>query len=160
MSGNRNIRFLYGGLVRARAQGFAIVSAIFLLVVLSALAAFIVQVSTQQQLGHAADIQGVRAYQAARAGIEWGLHNHLRNSACAASSSFALGGNLAGFTVTVQCLPAGVATTNDENGTALVIRRIVATACNQPTGAAPGACPNVTPGANYVEREIAVVAGR
>ena len=137
--------------------GFALVSAIFLLVVLSALAAFIVQVSTQQQVGSSADILGVRAYQAARAGADWGLHNHLRNSACAATNSFALGGNLAGFTVTVQCQGA---TSNDENGTALVLRRIVATACNQPSGAAPGVCPNPAPGANYIEREVAVVAGR
>ncbi|MEI7613218.1 MAG: pilus assembly PilX N-terminal domain-containing protein [Betaproteobacteria bacterium] len=139
------------------AGGFAIVSAIFLLVILSALAAFIVQISTQQQMGATADIQGVRAYQAARAGVEWGAFNHIRNSACAATSSFTLGGNLTGFTVTVQCQGA---VSNDENGTALVIRRVVATACNQPSGAAPGVCPNPAPGANYIEREIAVVAGR
>ncbi len=148
----------FGGV--RRAGGFAIVSAIFVLVVLALMAAFIVHVSTHQQVGHSADLRGVRAYQAARAGVEWGLHNHLRNLACAASSSFAPGGNLAEFTVTVTCLPAGVATTNDENGTPLVIRRIVATACNQPVGAAPGVCPNPAPGDNYIEREVAVVAGR
>lgn len=146
-----------GSRLRARAGGFAIVSAIFLLVILAALAAFIVQISTQQQIGAAADIQGVRAYQAARSGVEWGVYDHLRNSACAASSSFALGGNLTGFTVTVQCQGAG---SNDENGTAVVTRRIVATACNQPAGGAPGSCPNPVPGANYVEREVAVVAAR
>lgn len=143
-----------------RQRGFAIVSAIFLLVVLGLMAAFIMHVSTHQQAGHVADLRGVRAYQAARVGVEWGLHNHLRNSACAATNSFAPGGNLAEFTVTVTCLPAGVATTNDENGTALVVRRIVATACNQPAGGAPGACPNPAPGDNYIERELAVVAGR
>lgn len=135
--------------------GFALVSAIFLLVVLSALAAFIVQISTKQQVGASADIQGVRAYQAARAGIEFGLFYHLRNSACVASASSPLSGNLAGFSVTLQCQGS---VTNDENGTSLVIRRFVATACNQPTSA--GECPNPTPGANYIEREIAVVAGR
>lgn len=142
----------------ARDKGFALVSAIFLLVVLAAMALFIVQISTQQQVGSSADIQGVRAYQAARAGAEWGLHNHLRNLSCVASSSFTPGGSLSGFTVTVQCLPSGVATTNKENGTDLVVRRIVATACNQPTAA--GVCPNSAPGANYIEREVAVVAGR
>ena len=138
-------------LAHARRQdGFAIVSAIFLLVVLGLMAAFIMHVSTHQQVGHAADLRGVRAYQAARVGVEWGLHNHLRNSACVATNSFAPGGNLAEFTVTVQCLPAGVATTNDEDGTLLVVRRIVATACNQPVGAAPGACPNPAPLDNYI----------
>lgn len=138
--------------------GFALVSAIFLLVVLAGLAAFVVRISTQQQIGASADIQGVRAYQAARAGAEWGLYDHLRNLVvCPANSSFALGGNLVGFTVTVRCEGA---LSNDENGTTLVFRRIVATACNQPTGVVPGTCPNPTPGANYVEREVAVVAGR
>ena len=140
-------------------RGFAIASAIFLLVVLSLMAAFIVNVTTHQQSGHMADLRGTRAYQAARAGIEWGLYNHLRNNLCVASSSFSPSGNLAEFTVTVECLPAGAAATN-ENGAALTVRRIVATACNQPTGAAPGVCPPAAPGNNYVERQLAVVAGR
>lgn len=157
MSRRSNSVRLQGSSGQKRERGFALVSAIFLLVILSALAAFIVNISTQQQIGSTADIQGVRAYQAARAGIEWGAHNHLRNAACAAASSFALGGNLAGFTVTVQCQGA---LSNNEDGTDLVIRRIVATACNQPAGVAPGVCPNPAPGANYIEREIAVVAAR
>lgn len=136
-----------------RQHGFAIVSAIFLLVVLGLMAAFIMHVSTHQQAGHVADLRGVRAYQAARVGVEWGLHNHLRNAACAAPSTFAPGGNLAEFTVTVTCVSA----INDENGTPLTMARIVATACNLP-GA--GGCPNPAPPDNYIERELAVVAGR
>lgn len=148
-----------------RQSGFAIISAIFILVVLAAMAAFIVHVSTHQSAGHVADVQGIRAYQAARTGIEWGLYNHLRPpQTCAAASSFALGGNLAGFTVTVRCTPSDEVTNNNEAGTSpagtqLFVRRIVATACNQPAGA-PATCPNLAPGANYVERELAVVAGR
>ena len=57
-----------------RMQGFAIVTAIFILVVLAALGAFIVSISTNQQTSAALDIQGVRAYQAARAGVEWGVY--------------------------------------------------------------------------------------
>lgn len=141
-----------------RPGGFALVSAIFLLVVLSALAAFMVQISTQQQVGSAADIQGARAYQAARAGAEWGLHNLLRNAGCQARESFALDG----FTVTVQCQGAGTNSEDDGSGApqTLTFRRIVATACNQPSAAAPGGCPNTAPAANYIEREVAVVAGK
>jgi MSHA biogenesis protein MshP len=58
---------------KRRAGGFAIVSAIFILVVLAALAGFIVSVTTTQNLTFAQDIQGSRAYQAARAGTEWEL---------------------------------------------------------------------------------------
>lgn len=62
-----------------RQRGFTIVSAIFILVVLAALGAFIVNVSTNQQIGSALDVQGVRAYQAARAGIEWGIYKVTRD---------------------------------------------------------------------------------
>ena len=55
-------------------RGFTIVSAIFILVVLAALGAFVVTVSTNQQIGSALDVQGTQAYQAARSGIEWGLY--------------------------------------------------------------------------------------
>ena len=139
------------------ADGFALPSAIFLLVVLAALAAFIVHLSAQQQAGHVADVRGLRAYQAARSGIEWGLFRLLRESACDASTSFNPDGGLGEFTVTVTCSPAGMGAANDEAGTGVVVRQIVATACNQPGG---GACPNAAPGDNYVERQLSVVAGR
>ena len=77
-----------------RSRGFALVSAIFLLVVLAALGAFIAVVSTTQQIGSALDLQGAKAYQAARAGIEWGSYqvwalNPARNTgACPAATSF------------------------------------------------------------------------
>jgi len=149
---------LRNSLLRGSARGFALPSAIFLIVILAALAGFIASVSVHQQSGHIADIKGVRAYQAARAGVEWGVFNLLRNNACVTGTTFNPGGGLAEFTVTVDCLPADTTTVNDENGTAVMVRRIVATACNQPV--AGGGCPNNTPGANYVERQIAVVAGQ
>jgi MSHA biogenesis protein MshP len=55
-------------------RGFAIVSAIFILVVLSVLGAAMVTLSTSQHLGSAQDVQGVRAYLAARSGAEWGMY--------------------------------------------------------------------------------------
>lgn len=58
---------------RGRQRGFAAIAAVFLLVVLAALGAFIVQVSSGQQLGSAQDVQSTRAYWAARAGVEWAL---------------------------------------------------------------------------------------
>lgn len=87
-----------------RQGGFSIVSAIFLLVVLSALGAFMLTFSNVQQMTSAQDVQGARAYQAARAGIEWGAYQILQNSgSCAASTTVPLGGNLAGFTLIVNC---------------------------------------------------------
>ena len=49
-------------------------SAIFLLVILAGLAAFLVHISTTQSITSAQDIQGARAYHAARAGVDWGLY--------------------------------------------------------------------------------------
>lgn len=140
-----------------KAAGFALISAIFLIVILAALSVFIAVMSTHQQAGHVADLQGLRAYQAARAGIEWGLYNFKRNGVCAAPSSFSPGGNLAGFTVTVDCLLGEMATSNDEAGVAVIVRRVVATACNQPAALA---CPNVAPGDGYIERRLSVVVGQ
>lgn len=53
-------------------RGFSLVSAIFLLVVIAALGAFAVTISNSQHQSDAMDVMGKRAYQAARAGIEWG----------------------------------------------------------------------------------------
>ncbi len=154
-----------------RMRGFAIVTAIFILVVLAALGAFIVSISTNQQIGTALDIQGVRAYQAAKSGVEWGIYQieatpaynfsygtpavavgnaNPNTRACPASpASFAPAApTLAGFTVTVTC----AATLDVNNGP--TVFRVVSTACNQP---AAGACPNNAPTSpDYVERRIEV----
>ncbi len=57
--------------------GFTMVTAIFILLVMASLGAFVVNISTTQQMASAQDVQGARAYQAARAGIEWGLYRVL-----------------------------------------------------------------------------------
>ncbi len=92
----------------AAQRGFSVVTAIFLLVVLAAMGAFMVTFSTVQHIPSAQDVQGVRAYQAARAGIEWGAYRVLRNASCVGSTVLpALGGTLAGVTVTVLCAAPG-----------------------------------------------------
>lgn len=133
-------------------NGFAIVSAIFILVVLAALGAFMVSVSTNQQIGSALDVQGARAYQAARAGLEWGLYRQMRASSCAGSSSFVPpAAGLSDFTVTVKCEQKP---DTSSNGPTVYI--ITSTACNQP-GASADPCPNTTnPGGLYVERKMSV----
>lgn len=133
-----------------RTRGFAIVSAIFILIVLSVLGAFILTISSGQQLGSALDVQGARAYQAARAGIEWGLFSQLRNGTCAATTNFVPPAvTLTGFTVTVQCVAVA-----DASGGPTVYQ-VTSTACSEPLA---GACPNTTnPSQLYVERRLTVV---
>ena len=60
-----------------REQGFGAIAAIVVLVILASLAAAIVSVSTTQQMTSAQDVQSARAWQAARAGNEWGLYKAL-----------------------------------------------------------------------------------
>ncbi|MBI3523374.1 MAG: agglutinin biogenesis protein MshP [Betaproteobacteria bacterium] len=156
---------------RRRVAGFSIVAAIFLLVILAALGAFILNVSTNQQIGSALDVQGARAYQAARAGIEWGVYQvqatpaynfgnastNPNTRACpAGSTSFSLtAATLSGFTVTVTCVrtPVDDAPANNPLNSPAVYT-LTATACNQPSA---GACPNTTNPSNlYVERRLEV----
>lgn len=79
-------------------RGFAAVTAIFLLVVMAALGAFMLTFSNTQQLTSAQDVQGSRAYWAARAGLEWGIASTA--AACPASPPNLI---INGFTVVITC---------------------------------------------------------
>lgn len=90
-------------------SGFVLPTAIFLLVVLAVLAAYMVSLSRTSHISSALDIQGTRAALAARAGIEWGAWQLLRNTSCAAGPTLltGLGGTLAAFSVDVSCTQSG-----------------------------------------------------
>ena len=135
-----------------RNSGLSVITAVFLLLILSALGLFIVNLSTVQSSTSAFDLQGTRAYHAARTGLEFGAFQAIVNGSCPATTSLVLGGALVDFTgVTVLC----ASTVHTEGVTAKTFYRITARACNQPVG---GACPNPVPGANYVERELQLSA--
>jgi MSHA biogenesis protein MshP len=87
-------------------SGFSLVAAIFLLVVIAALGTFAVTISTSQQQGSAMDVLGSRAYQAAKAGIEWSIYQITRGGAtCAtlAQPAMPAGTQLSAFAVAVVC---------------------------------------------------------
>jgi MSHA biogenesis protein MshP len=88
-------------------QGFAAIAAIFLVVGLAALGAFMVSMSNTQQLTSAQDVQGSRAYWAARAGLEWGVAK-AKASSCATST--AISTIDPAFSVTVTCSSAAYTT--------------------------------------------------
>lgn len=147
-----------------RQAGVGLVTAIFLLVVIAGLAAAMVTIFTSQQTGSQLDQQGTRAYQAAKAGIEWGLFRQTQVSACATgtASSFALPATsmLAAFTVTVTCTPYP----GPGGDTTLTRYVIQATSCNQATNGAccvysssTGKCTtNPANNLDYVQRVIEV----
>lgn len=153
-------------------RGFAIITAIFLLVILAAIGVAMVTLSTTQQTTSAIDVMGARAYQAARAGIEWALYQRLNPQVpppyasptyCSSSSAAGLAGktytfpmpsgtSLSPFTVTVKCTAYANAPVPAANQ--IVVRVITATACTQPS--VTTGCPGTPSGTDYVERQVQV----
>mgnify|MGYP001618190468 CR=1 FL=1 len=146
---------------RKRQRGFGIAAAIFILLVLAVLGAFIVTVSTTQHAGAALDVQGTQTYRAARSGIEWGVYHALKPvTSCSNSTDI---GAVSGMQVTVECnqvLVGGVPPDEVKpDGTNTVnLYTITATACNLPNASSPN-CPgtNNISNPNYVERRIRVM---
>jgi len=140
---------------RRNSAGVGLVTAIFLLVVLAGLGVALVTIFTSQQQGILLDERGVRAEQAARAGIEWGLFRHLQGGGCAENKDHgvALAGDvLKGFTVSVWCKKLAGPTV-PEGDPALDRWIIHATAC---APAVDGACPSGSNNPDYVRRVIEV----
>jgi MSHA biogenesis protein MshP len=148
--------------VFTRMRGFSIVTGIFLLVVLSALGAFMVVFTGLQQNTLQVDVLGVRAFYAARAGVNWGMYRALDpdDSIAPGATAFAacptgtiaagaLGGSLAPFSVQVSCTSFDATEANRN----IRVFEITATACNQAT------CPG-TPDGAYVERRVVVTVAR
>ena len=143
------------------ANGFTLVSMVFVLVVLALLGGALARIAMRQQLGSAADLEHARATQAARAGLEWGAFQVLRTPAppaaapaCFGRTSFALAA-FAGFTITVDCTRSDAV----DGATAMSFYTLVANACN---AASSGACPTTAaqPQPTYVERQLSWTVAR
>ena len=88
----------------AKAQrGFALVTALFLIVVLAGLGLVAVKLSAAQSQTVSLSIQAARAFQAAQSGIEYGAYQALAAGSCAATSFTYTEGGLSGITVDVSC---------------------------------------------------------
>lgn len=148
----------------ARPSGFALMAAMFIIVTLGAIGVYLLTISTGQLATVAQDEQAARAYQAARAGIDWGAFQVLRNSAGAFAATtcttvnpgqtlnFGTLGAPGGtsFRATVTC----TRTTDTEAGATIQVYVITATGCNRAT------CPITVPDATYatyVERQLRLV---
>jgi MSHA biogenesis protein MshP len=83
-------------------KGFTIVQAIFVLVVLGMLGAYMVTMSTVQQATSTQALMQTRAYQAARAGLEWGIVKALDDEA---GDTFAVDGTSCVVEVTINSDP-------------------------------------------------------
>lgn len=147
-----------------RERGFLIIAAVFLLVVLAGLVAYLMTVSTTSQAASAADFNSARAYQAARAGVEWAAFKLLQvpgdtfTTTCNGGSSTSdrtFPSTLAGYTATVTCTSVSLTEGAATGPTAVKAYRIVSNACNRPSGTS---CPNAgETSATYVERQVTLM---
>jgi len=91
--------------LRVLQQGFSIVVAVFILVVLGLLGSYMVRMFGVQQTTSTYALQGARAYQAARAGLSWGAARISAGGSCSdviAQNALSFPG-ITGFTVAFTC---------------------------------------------------------
>lgn len=144
------------GAAAAGSGGFALITALFLLVVLAGFAVAASGFAARAAQANAQTVQGLRALAAARAGLEWAGHQ-LRDPnntlapgttprACFPNqSALPLPAAMGSFTVAVTCLrsPADPTQFHDEGGRRVAIYLLTATASHGTAGEA-----------EYVERKL------
>lgn len=101
---------------RCTQGGFAAIAAIFLVVVLAALGGFMLTFSNTQQLTSARDVQGSRAYWAARAGLEWAVVALPATPALCTAPVAAPPTPIDGFVIAINCTRATYADTGAASG--------------------------------------------
>ena len=107
--------------MKGRQTGVALVAAIFLMVTLSLLGVYLLQLGGTQRATSVFSLQGARAYHAAKSAVEYGIHQALNNTVATCGGapfspilqniSFTEGG-LQGFTANLSC----EYTRHDESG--------------------------------------------
>jgi MSHA biogenesis protein MshP len=118
----------------SRQAGFGLVAALFLIVVVTLLVATMAHLSSIQHGSTSLAIQQARAYQAARAGLEWGISQAVNGNSCASGNPDLAGSGLAEFGVSVACESASY---TDNEGNPLQIFRFTAEAQNGSPGGRP-----------------------
>lgn len=81
-------------------RGFGIVAALFLIIVIAGAIAAMWRISVTQTATSSLALQQARAYQAARAGLEWGIYQAIKSENCNAEFSPA---GMEDFWVEVTC---------------------------------------------------------
>lgn len=114
-------------------RGFALVAALFVMIVIALVVLAMARLSANQHGSNSLAIQQARAYQTARAGLEWGIHTVTRPGTvdCSGFGSnpfnvLLAGSNLSEFAVQVSCSVTAYA----ENGGTRYIYQLTATAQN------------------------------
>ncbi|WP_437880153.1 pilus assembly PilX family protein [Pseudomonas sp. LRF_L74] len=104
-----------------RQRGFGLVAAMFLIIIVAAAIVLMSRLNVTQSATASLAIQQARAYQSARAGLEWGINRALASQTCSGSFS------LDGFTIGVTCAVTSAGAIAEENKT-VTFSQITATA--------------------------------
>ncbi len=91
---------------RIRSAGMALMSAIFLIVVLIGLGVAMMNLSNVEHDTASKAILAAKVYYGAKAGIDWGLQQSIAAGSCVGSTINLTTGSLNGATVTVTCAAA------------------------------------------------------
>lgn len=96
---------------RRAQQGAGIIAALMVTLLIGGMAVVLARMTATQAVSYALDDRGVRAYWAARAGLEWGSYELTKpGPSCAASTVVAMpvtATSLSEYQVTVTCSGAG-----------------------------------------------------
>lgn len=120
-------------------RGFALVAALFVMVIIAVVVATMSRLSVTQNTSLDLAIQQARAYHAARAGLEWGLHQLMLESnagVCPVNAAVSMSGSgLDDFGVSLACVKLPCATavcaqTYTEGTRTFNLYRLTATASN------------------------------
>jgi MSHA biogenesis protein MshP len=138
--------------LRSRSEGFALMMAVFLIVTLAAIGTYLMTISIGQTEATSQDEQGARAYQAARAGVEWAAYQILRKTKeCSdVGAPLVLQQGLTGYFATVSC----VSSSETEAAVAVKIYTLTVTGCNR------NPCGPANTGPTYVERQLQLTLSR
>jgi len=108
-----------------RRAGFALIGAIFVLLILGLVGSAMLRLSSMQQTTVSHGIMGARAYHAARSGVEWALRESTATpGSCPATTLVLSEGGIAGFAVDVGCARS----THTEGAVTADVLRITANA--------------------------------
>lgn len=134
--------------LRKQVRGVSIITAIFMLLLFAALAAWMASLLTTANVTSAQDVQGARAYHAAQAGIEWGLYQVQVSAVCDPNAANTpLPATLGEFTVVVNCTALGPYVDGAQTFT---LYQLTATARNAVAAGSSG----------YVERQVSASVSR
>ncbi|HEX5126197.1 MAG TPA: hypothetical protein VFW00_05615 [Rhodocyclaceae bacterium] len=143
---------------KQRQRGISIITAIFLITVMAGLAVAGTAMLRTAQNSETADIQALRAKEAALAGLDWAKYEvaTLAPATATTTNLTNMPATLASYTVTVTWTPNANGTYTD-GGPAFRTYSLTAVACNRPTGAAVG-CPNDAAATDgYIEAQTTAV---